>query len=804
MSMEDGFVPGYGNGNAQLIVVGEAPARTELLNQRPLVGPTGKEHGTLLKHAGISRNEVFETNAFPWRCPGDTLKNQALTGHSFDEGAELLWRDILTIRPNCILALGNHALSTLTGKSGITKWRGSILRSLKGNIKVIPTIHPAVLFKQGQDGKMWPYQTRAYIQLDYRRAVEESKDPRFNLPSRELVICKGSDELATFLRQYKDRKRWMYDIEVMKCIPTCIAIACNRYHALCIPLLPLEHLRGHIPMTRHDRREMVRLLARFLEREDKEWCGQNTKFDHEKMYRPWSIRMPRRIAHDTLLLQHVLNPEFPKRLDFISSIYTREPYYKDELKEFNPKYDHLDQYYLYNAKDAAVQMECLEEMLKEADELGLREFYETIVTPQHELYMAMEQNGFGVDYEKRQQLYEKYTDLELQMEEELCEIAEFRVNVRSPKDVPLLLYQGLELPVRKKNDEDSLVALLGNSLSRDVELRRKQERALNLIIDLRRVKLTKSKIAAPLDYDGRARTSFRLGGTETGRRATSTLKAPVRPHPMGIASHSLTKHGKFGGDLRTMYVPTNGCDEFLEIDLKQAEARIVALLADDDFLLEQFAKGRDIHRMTANWLFGVHEDKIGKDQRFIGKMTRHGGAYGMGKRRHMVEVNTSARRFELDVKISEYRAGKNLETFHRHSPKIRSVYHHEIEELLEVDRTLVNPYGRRRTFFERWGKELFKEAYAHIPQSTVPDHLIQAAFRIRARLPWLQFVNEAHDSLVVQYMKEARDEVAGVMKEEMEKPIDFERCSLSRGIVIIPCDIQIGPNYGELTEYEVD
>lgn len=600
----------------------------------------------------------------------------------------------------------------------------------------------------------------------------------------------------------------MLDLEVIKCIPICIAIAFNRHHSISVPMLPLEHLRGHTPMAISDRRELLRILARFLERDDIEWCFQNGKFDHEKLYRPWCIRLPRRIAHDTMLLQHALNPEFPKRLDFISSIYTREPYYKDELKEFNPKFDTLDRVYYYNAKDSAVQMECLEEMLKEAEEREVLWHYENVIMPQHEFYMAMEQNGFGIDFNERERLYHRYCDLELEMEEELCEIAGWRINVRSPKDVPLLLYQELGLPTRKKNDEDTLVALLGNNLaSRNKELRARQETALNLIINLRRVKLSKTKILAPLDYDNKARTSVRIGGAETGRRSTSTLKAPLRPHPMGVSFHSITKHGDLGGDIRGMYVPSNGCDELAEIDLSQAEARIVALLAEDDDLLKAFDT-IDVHRMTAGWIFGIkdHQNpaKLSKDQRYLGKAARHGGAYGMGKRRHMIEVNTNARRFGIPVRISEYRAGKNLEIFHRYSPKIKGIYHHEIEEALQVNRQLRNPYGRVRTFFDRWGQDLFKEAYAHIPQSTVPDHLILAAFRIRARLPWLQFLNEAHDSLVVQYQKEARDEVAGVMKEELERPIDFGPCTLSRGSLVIPSEFQCGPNYRDMAPYEVD
>jgi hypothetical protein len=251
-----------------------------------------------------------------------------------------------------------------------------------------------------------------------------------------------------------------------------------------------------------------------------------------------------------------------------------------------------------------------------------------------------------------------------------------------------------------------------------------------------------------------------------------------------------------------MFVAPDGY-EFAEYDMSQAEARIVALLADDMELLGAFDE-IDVHKMTANWIFGTKVDKITTDQRFIGKAARHGGHYGMGKRRHMIEVNSNARRFGIDLRISEWRAGKNLETFHNKSPKIKGVFHKDVEAAIQRDRTLRNPFGSERVFFDRWGDDLFKEAYAHIPQSTVPDHLILAGFRVKRRLPWLQFCIEAHDSFTVLYRVEKRDEVYRTFKEELEKPIDFTQCTISRGSIVIPCEATIGPNLKDLKKYELD
>jgi DNA polymerase I-like protein with 3'-5' exonuclease and polymerase domains len=251
-----------------------------------------------------------------------------------------------------------------------------------------------------------------------------------------------------------------------------------------------------------------------------------------------------------------------------------------------------------------------------------------------------------------------------------------------------------------------------------------------------------------------------------------------------------------------MIVPSKGMI-FMNADLSQAEARVVAILANDNEMLELFNK-TDIHRVTACWIFGGSFDAITKDQRFMGKTLRHAGNYDMQKHTHMLEVNTTARRFGIDINISEWRAGKNLEIFHQRSPKIRGVFHAEIIKALEVDRTIRNPNGRTRVFFGRWGHDLFKEAYATIPQGVVKDHLTLAMFRIREKIPNLRFLLEAHDAFLAE-IPDNPDSIryhAELFLEELEKPIDFSMCSLPRGTLIIPGEIEIGHNYKDLHKWQ--
>lgn len=290
---------------------------------------------------------------------------------------------------------------------------------------------------------------------------------------------------------------------------------------------------------------------------------------------------------------------------------------------------------------------------------------------------------------------------------------------------------------------------------------------------------------------------------------------------MGLAFHTISKHGRLAKDIRSMFIPDKG-KIFIQADSSQAEARVVAVLSRDYELLSAFDT-IDIHRRTAALILGLTtaldlsvgkhvSDSIGKDspERFCGKKTRHAGNYDMKKRRFMTEFNTDAQKFEINMSISEWKGGQMLELFHAASPKIKSVFHKEIQEAILNTRTLIDPNGGIRIFNGLMDDSLFQEAYANLPQRTVA-HLVQgAALKIHSELGDLvgsvkshpiNFISENHDSLLLQIPETMLDEVSAVMKKHMTTPIDFSKyCTLKRDFtLVIPCDIECSDtNYGSL------
>lgn len=257
-------------------------------------------------------------------------------------------------------------------------------------------------------------------------------------------------------------------------------------------------------------------------------------------------------------------------------------------------------------------------------------------------------------------------------------------------------------------------------------------------------------------------------------------------------------------------------DIFIQADSSQAEARVVWKLANDEEALELVDR-IDYHALTSTWFFPVRYEEVDKKRlgyehpiRFCGKTLRHAGHLGAGKRRASIEVNTQARKYKIPVHISEAVAEKALKIFHAKQPKIQQVFHKGIVDCLTKSRILIAPLpygidsdiGARRTFYERWGEDLFRIAFSHIPQNAITNNTKAAGLRILARLPFIRIYMEAHDSLLFACKESQLAICIPIIKEEFERPLDFSRCSLPRSPLIIPCEIETGYNYASLKKFK--
>ena len=820
------MVSGQGNPYSKLLILGDYPDNTSDKHERPFMGSTGEFLDRVFTELGCPswRSEYWLTYAYRYRPPFNDAK-QIQTVCDIEEEKERLYKEILSINPNCILTLGPVAFEVVTGISKLLTYRGSILPSQVSEAKVVGTISPYHLIRSSDESEdhdeskgMFSYVWKWVLGNDIKRAVNESKSKGWSLPQRSLHIARNSVDVSRFIdRGFKSSDRVFADIETIECtIPGCISLAYNEHEAISIPLF---NKVGRYELSSIPTSDLAFIWQKldWLFR-NKEVGGQNFKFDQAKM-EMLGFKF-KGLKTDTSLKAHTINPEIPYvGLAFISSIWTREPYYKDEGKEFVFGKHDIDRWFLYNAKDSAVDCEVDRVQEKELEILSdtyhtdLKGFYYKYITKLHGLYFDMEKVGFLVDNGFRDYLIAKYQTWSEHLKVKLDVEVGRDINYNSSKQVKELLYQQMKLkPVdRDQGTNEDVISKLLKDKVKDESIRD----VLQNILAYRRVNKTLSTyLYAMPDFDGRMRTQVRIVGTETGRSSDSVLDTPTRPIKIGFAFKTLTKHGDIGQDVRGFLKADPGY-VIVNIDLSQAEGRIVALLSNDIRLLEAYDK-IDIHRRTAalalftgqlnlSYEFDEIADVLGKDspERFIGKKTRHAGNYFMQWREFMKQVISDCRRFNIQFTISAFSAKQILERFHAASPNIVEVFHKQVKDEIDTSRALINPFGRLRRFFDRPGNQLYKESFAFIPQSTVKDRLTMSALAIREKKYPIKLVNEAHDSLTYFMPIGEYKDICREVKPVMEEPIDFSTCSIKRGKLIIPCDFEVGDNYKDLNKLKL-
>ena len=150
---------GEGRASADVVLVGEQPGDQEDLAGRPFVGPAGKLLDRALEAAGISRDDVYVTNAvkhFKWTPSPNGKRRIHAKPDTRELGACKPWleAEIAVLKPRLVVALGATAAQTLLGKSfKVTQHRGEVF-DLPPASRVTATIHPsAILRSPGEENR---------------------------------------------------------------------------------------------------------------------------------------------------------------------------------------------------------------------------------------------------------------------------------------------------------------------------------------------------------------------------------------------------------------------------------------------------------------------------------------------------------------------------------------------------------------------------------------------------------------------------------------------------------------------------
>lgn len=351
--------------------------------------------------------------------------------------------------------------------------------------------------------------------------------------------------------------------------------------------------------------------------------GQNLKYDMSVLAR-YGVAIEGPI-HDTMLQSYVLNSVATRHnMDALASYYLdRKTIHFEDVAGKGAKQLTFNQVPLetagdYAAEDADVTLQlhhCLYPQLQAQPSLS--RVYSDIDMPLVRILSEVERRGTLVDGRMLKQHGAELADRLNELTQEVWALAGENFNLDSPKQLQVILYDKMGLPVLKKTPggQPSTAEPVLVDLAQDYELPEK-------ILTYRSLAKLKSTYAdkLPLDINretGRIHTSYHQAVAATGRLSSSD------PNLQNIPIRNAE-----GRRIRQAFVAPPG-HVVLAADYSQIELRIMAHLSADHGLTQAFAENQDIHRATAAEVFGLAPDDVADEQRRSAKAINFGLIYGM-------------------------------------------------------------------------------------------------------------------------------------------------------------------------------
>lgn len=370
------YVSSRGAVGGPIALVGEAPGADEDREGFAFVGNAGRELDRMLCEANIDATKCWWTNPYQTRPPENRLNRIGELGIPDQVFVDAFLEELHVYKPTFIAALGATALGTLCpftiprgkkARAEIGKWQGSLLYSplLGWPHYVIPALHPAAVLREWSErpvtilcleklqtelrwfesmGTLQPVPQRTlianpspYDAVDYLHKILNSEEP----------VAVDIENIGIWKGKYKTPQRGR--------VPYVIAFSNDPLMGMSIGLAEYDCVIA---------RKIWRLIDVVLRTKRTVWQHG----DRHDM--PWlrfiGFSPNIQLAEDTLIREHILYPELPRKLEALTMRYTREPYYKDEGEIHSAK--DRTKFKTYNARDACVTLEVFYAQEKEFEE----------------------------------------------------------------------------------------------------------------------------------------------------------------------------------------------------------------------------------------------------------------------------------------------------------------------------------------------------------------------------------------------------------------------------------------------------
>ncbi|MCJ7656987.1 MAG: DNA polymerase I, partial [Candidatus Atribacteria bacterium] len=476
---------------------------------------------------------------------------------------------------------------------------------------------------------------------------------------------------------------------------------------------------------------------------------------------------------DTMIAAYLLNPS-RESYGLRDLFWEYLKYFKNEDKEIKKKV--ILNISMVDACENAHNLLKLKDVLEEKmEEKNLISLFRKIEMPLVKILGEMEINGIKVNIDFLKLMSRKVDTRLGELKNTIYNLSGTEFNINSPKQLSVILFERLKLPVIKKTKT-------GYSTNADVlNTLAPQHKVVSFILEYRELDKLKNTYIDKLPFlvNGKTRrihTSFHQTVTSTGRLSSS------EPNLQNIPIRT-----EMGREIRKAFIAEEGL-VLLSADYSQIELRILAHLSRDESLLNAFKNDEDIHAHTASGIFNLDQNIISEQMRRMAKVINFGIIYGMSS--YGLAGNLGVGREEAEKYINNY--------FFRYQG-VKKYIEREKEEARKKGYvlTLLN----RRRYLEGINskdkkiREFNERIAINAPiQGSAADLIKLAMIKIGESFKKERFKSrlllQIHDELIFEIYKPELEKIKSIIKEIMEHSLELS--------VPIKVNLKTGNNWAEL------
>jgi len=620
----------------------------------------------------------------------------------------------------------------------------------------------------------YEFKTWLSEQIDNGATASGENKPALVEKNYEIVLDKN--RFAEWLEQLKKSKLFSFDTETtsldyMKAEIVGLSFSVEQGKAAYVPV---AHDYDDAP-KQLSRDWVLEELKIILENPKQIKVGQNLKYDRNVLAN-YNINL-RGIEHDTMLQSYVLDSTATRHdMDSLSLKYLSQKTTKFEdvagkgksQKSFNQI--NLDEAGPYAAEDADITLQ-LHQVLwpKLQAESTLQAIYSEMEIPLLSVIADIERKGVLVDSAMLDKQSKFLATRIEEIQQEAWKEADEEFNLSSPKQIQVILFEKMELPIIKKTPKgqpSTAEAVLQELADGDYKLPK-------LILEHRSLSKLKStytdKLPLMINEDtGRVHTSYHQAVAATGRLSSSD------PNLQNIPIRS-----EEGRRIRQAFIASPGYT-IVAADYSQIELRIMAHLSKDPSLLKAFAEGVDIHSATAAEVFEVDIEEVTTEQRRRAKAINFGLIYGM-----------SAFGLAKQIDVSRTEAQQYIDLYFERYPGVKQFMEAMREHAREVG-YVETVFGRRLYVPDIKASNMQRRQYAERTAINAPMQGTAADIIKRAMLACAEWIGEDNDQ--IRMIMQVHDElVFEIADAKLDKAIaGITQAMVDAAKLKVPLEVSVG------------